>query len=241
MSLWYLAKVPAFVLMSVAENYAFHPPTNPPPKEVADREKFGSADMITKLTGWFPAVGALVSYSFHFAECAAVIAHEFPSETSSKVLSFLFKDPSAADRLVIGRTFIAGFLLLTVGGALRKVCYDTLGKFFTYQLAIFKDHKLITSGPYGVVRHPAYIAFLMANTGFLTILYAPGSYLWESGLLETRWIAAFLGTFGLMAASLLVVTVRRVPREDAVMRKEFGKEWEQWAKRTPYRLIPYLY
>ena len=134
-----------------------------------------------------------------------------------------------------------GFLLLTVGGALRKLCYDTLGKFFTYQLAIFKDHKLITSGPYRVVRHPAYIAFIMANTGFLAIMFAPGSYLWESGLLEIPWIAAFWGVFGLMAASLLVVTVRRVPREDAVMRQEFGKEWEQWAKMTPYKLVPYVY
>lgn len=66
MSIWYLAKVPAFILIYVAESYAFHPPTNPPPKEVADREKFGRADMITKLTGWFPTVGTVSSRTQRF-------------------------------------------------------------------------------------------------------------------------------------------------------------------------------
>ena len=40
---------------------------------------------------------------------------------------------------------------------------------------------------------------------------------------------------------ILEIIVLMVPREDAVLRKEFGTEWEAWAKRTPYRLVPYEY
>ena len=138
-------------------------------------------------------------------------------------------------------TFVVGFFLLVVGGYLRQLCYDTLGRFFTYQLAIFKDHKLITTGPYAVVRHPAYIAFLLADNGLLLVHFGPGSYVWESGTLETPWKAALWGIWALLIIVLQISTVMRIDREDAVMRKEFGREWEEWAKKTPYKLIPYVY
>lgn len=132
--------------------------------------------------------------------------------------------------------------MLVVGGAtLRKLCYDTLGKYFTFQQAIMKDHKLITTGPYAVVRHPAYTGFLAANTGLLLLHFGPGSYVWESGVLHTSWKAALWGAWASAVFALQVVTMKRVPREDTVMKKEFGQKWDEWAMKTPYKLIPYVY
>ena len=33
----------------------------------------------------------------------------------------------------------------------------------------------------------------------------------------------------------------RVNTEDAALREEFGEKWEEWAKRTPYKLVPWVY
>ena len=36
----------------------------------------------------------------------------------------------------------------------------------------------------------------------------------------------------------LILILRRIPVEDAMLKKHFGKDWNEWAKATPYRLIP---
>ena len=63
----------------------------------------------------------------------------------------------------------------------------------------------------------------------------------ESGLWDTVWgrgvACSALGSFLSIALGVLL----RVDREDQMMRKEFGEEWEKWAKKTPHRLIPFLY
>lgn len=37
------------------------------------------------------------------------------------------------------------------------------------------------------------------------------------------------------------ILVWRTGKEDEVLRSEFGKTWEDWARRTRYRLLPYVY
>lgn len=45
----------------------------------------------------------------------------------------------------------------------------------------------------------------------------------------------------LMWLSLGYVVTLRMEREDIVLSKEFGKEWNMWARRTPYKIIPSIY
>ena len=172
-----------------------------------------------------------------------ILAQEFPSPLSDAILSALFSDPSAADRLQLSPLYLLGVVLLVVGAAMRQVCYDALGRFFTFQLAVFKEHKLVTRGPYSLVRHPSYTAFLVARAGLSVVQVFPGSYVFESGLLSTHWWTAI--TIGLWEAWILSIVfeivVLRIPREDAVLKTEFGREWEVWAEKTPYRLVPYIY
>lgn len=56
MDVLYLAKVPAFAMIMAAENISFRPPNNPFP-QTEDQKKFGRADLITRLAGWFPPIG----------------------------------------------------------------------------------------------------------------------------------------------------------------------------------------
>lgn len=123
----------------------------------------------------------------------------------------------------------------------RKRCYDALGRSFTFQLVVRKGHKLITTGPYAIVHHPSYTAFFMTDVGCLMMLMLPGSYVCESGMLETPWIAVCVVFWGIIHIGLRVAAVRRIPVEDAVLRQEFGSEWDMWARKTPYALVPYVY
>ncbi|TBU57598.1 hypothetical protein BD310DRAFT_821171 [Dichomitus squalens] len=227
-------------MIMVAENISFRPPNNPFP-QTEDQKKFGGADLITRLAGWFPAVGLAIDCTFHFCEVAAILAREFPSPLSDRILATLFRDSSRVDKLAISPPFVVAFLLLVLGAAWRKKCYDTLGKLFTFQLAILKEHKLVTTGPYSVVRHPAYTAFIMTDIGCLMALLLPGSYIRESGVLENPWIAIGIAWSSLLHLAIALTAVKRIAVEDAVLRKEFGSQWEEWARKTPYRLIPCVY
>ena len=136
---------------------------------------------------------------------------------------------------------VAGCVLGIAGGLLRTQCYHELGRLFTFELSIRDNHTLVTTGPYSIVRHPAYLGALLLFTGNVALLVSKGSWFMESGLWDTVWgrgvACSALGSLLAIALGLF----SRVDREDRMMRKEFGEEWEKWAKKTPYRLIPFLY
>jgi len=52
-------------------------------------------------------------------------------------------------------------------------------------------------------------------------------------VLESIWIAAVL--------ALLPLIGPRSKKEDNMLKKEFGKQWEEWAMNVPYRLFPGIY
>jgi protein-S-isoprenylcysteine O-methyltransferase Ste14 len=41
-----------------------------------------------------------------------------------------------------------------------------------------------------------------------------------------------------MEAYVLLSIVLRAPTEDALLRKQFGARWDEWAARVPYRIVP---
>ena len=143
--------------------------------------------------------------------------------------------------LRLTRLSVAGCVLGIAGGLLRTQCYRELGRLFTFELSIRDNHRLVTTGPYSLVRHPAYLGALLLFTGNAALLVSKGSWFIESGLWDTVWgrgvACSALGSF----LSIALGVFFRVDREDRMMRKEFGEEWEKWAKKTPYRLIPFLY
>jgi len=59
--------------------------------------------------------------------------------------------------------------MVTLGGLIRLECYRQLGTMFTFEMSIRKDHMLVTSGPYGIVRHPGYTGILLVISGMLLL------------------------------------------------------------------------
>ncbi|KAH7926708.1 ICMT-domain-containing protein [Leucogyrophana mollusca] len=186
--------------------------------------------MALRTVAWIPCI----------AEGAAVLSANFPSPTSSKILSAILRNgqlPSfTPDRYVI-----VGAAVTILGSIARLWAMRTLGRHFTAELSIKKEHKLITDGPYRWVRHPSYTAAALTSTG-ITILHAsPGSLVRACGWLDS-WVGKTL--VGIWVAGFLsgvAMAFARSRREDAFLRAHFGAEWDRYAEKTRYRLIPGLF
>ena len=71
-----------------------------------------------------------------------------------------------------GRMFaLAGVFLFVAGLLLRWWAIITLGRFFTVDVTIEKDHELVERGPFQMVRHPSYTGVLLAFVGFALTLH----------------------------------------------------------------------
>jgi protein-S-isoprenylcysteine O-methyltransferase Ste14 len=67
---------------------------------------------------------------------------------------------------------LSGFLAVPVlvflaGVALRTVAMRTLGQFYSHHVIRRDDHVIVRSGPYRVVRHPAYAGMLLGHLGLV--------------------------------------------------------------------------
>lgn len=94
-----------------------------------------------------------------------------------------------------------------------------LGKQWSLQARLIEGHKLVTSGVYGIVRHPIYTAMfgMMAATG----------------LVFSHWIA--------LAAAVIVFVIGtriRTNTEEGLLRDAFGEEFTNWEAEVP-ALIPF--
>lgn len=71
--------------------------------------------------------------------------------------------------------------------------------------------------------------------------YSEGSWWREYGVGGTRggvaWTVCLLVVVAVFEAGL----VRRTEKEDRMLRKEFGGQWDEWARRTRYKMIPGVY
>lgn len=52
------------------------------------------------------------------------------------------------------------------------------------------------------------------------------------------WFAGVVFVFSCFWAGVILL---RVPEEDRILREHFREEWERWANRVRYRLIPGVY
>ncbi|EKM52177.1 uncharacterized protein PHACADRAFT_262686 [Phanerochaete carnosa HHB-10118-sp] len=148
---------------------------------------------------------------------------------------------TVVDPLAMSPAFAIGTLLMVIGSLIRSVSYKYLGRHFTFQLAIQKNHKLITSGPYSVVRHPGYTGGWIYMVGVVISQLGPGSLYAELGLWRNP--LGFLAGVCQIAFTVHIslTSIFRMPKEDLALLEEFGDEWLAWAKHTPHRFVPGVY
>ncbi|KAI8998637.1 hypothetical protein BD414DRAFT_475636 [Trametes punicea] len=213
------------------------------------RKTFALSDYVTTGTSVQLAVAAVFRASLVglvVVEAAAIATEGLPSHIRPEVFErarsiLLPANGTGRVHLTITPAFLVGSALSLAGGLLRVSCYRALGRFFKWQSAVEEDHELVTTGPYAVVRHPSYTALLFLTIGAPLALLTPGSYAHETGMLATSWgkaaAAVVFGWLGTVACALML----RIGEEEEELRKKFGAEWQAWAARTPYKLIPGVY
>ena len=113
-----------------------------------------------------------------------------------------------------------GVVLFAAGGALRIWPVFVLGRRFSGLVAIQPGHTLVTSGVYGVIRHPSYLGLLVNSLG---------------------WALAFRSGVGVLLTALLIPPLlARIRAEETLLRTQFGGEYDAYCSRTS-RLIPGIY
>lgn len=115
----------------------------------------------------------------------------------------------------------AGFAFIVIGIIFRFAAIKQLGKFFTVDVTIRKDHQLMQSGFYKYVRHPSYTASLLSFLGF--------------GISMNNWIS-----LAIVFISVLAAFINRMNVEEKVLAGQFGEQYKEYIKKTK-RLIPFLY
>jgi protein-S-isoprenylcysteine O-methyltransferase Ste14 len=114
-----------------------------------------------------------------------------------------------------------GCLVIVAGVGIRWVAVFTLGRQFTLQVAIVKDHRLIDHGIYKRLRHPSYLGRLGAFIGF--------------ALAIENWISLLI-VFTLPLAAILY----RIGVEEKALLEHFGTQYEEYCKGTK-KLFPGIY
>ncbi|MGZ7040921.1 MAG: methyltransferase family protein [Thermoanaerobaculia bacterium] len=111
-----------------------------------------------------------------------------------------------------------GLALIVIGVAIRWTAIATLKRYFTVDVAIAKDHKVIDHGLYSIVRHPSYAGSLLSFVGL--------------GLAFLNW----LSLAACMVFSILGLSYR-IAVEERALTEALGDDYRSYAARTK-RLIP---
>ncbi len=112
--------------------------------------------------------------------------------------------------------FAAGTLLYAAGLGLTFWGRLALGSMYnastTQGAALYVGHRLVTSGPFALVRHPMYLGALIGSVGGV-LLYRTWTMLFILPHVPVFWV--------------------RARREEQALAAEFGDAWTAYARRVP--------
>ena len=113
-----------------------------------------------------------------------------------------------------------GLLLPSLGDVLRVGPMFLLGDRFTWPLATQREHPLLTTGLYRIIRHPSYAGAWVGALG---------------------WVLLSRSGLSLILVALLFPFFNPViGAEEAALQAEFGEAYAHYQRRT-WRLIPGIY
>ncbi len=114
-----------------------------------------------------------------------------------------------------------GLLAMALGLLLRYGSIRWLGPMFTRFVQVLPDHKLITNGPYSIVRHPAYTSLLIFFIGM--------------GISLGDWLS-------LLFLTLIppIGIIYRIKVEEQALLEAFGEEYKAYMQRVR-GLVPFVF
>jgi protein-S-isoprenylcysteine O-methyltransferase Ste14 len=116
---------------------------------------------------------------------------------------------------------LIGLVLIILGLIVRWTAILTLKKYFTVDVSILKDHRIIDKGVYKFIRHPAYAGSLLSFLGL--------------GLAFSNWLSTLV-----IFIPILIAFIYRIRVEEKALVQAFGEEYTNYSKATK-RLVPMIY
>ena len=107
-----------------------------------------------------------------------------------------------------------GLLMITAGSALALSAVRTIGRDMQTDIAVNKGHVLRTRGAYAVVRHPMYLSLILLALG--------------AGLATLNLLL-----MGFALSVLAPVQFLRAKKEEELLRRHFGIQYNEYQKKTP--------
>jgi len=118
--------------------------------------------------------------------------------------------------------FALGVATVLAGLGLRSWSFRALrGRYFNFAITVSPDQAVVTSGPYGLLRHPGHAGFLLVCMGF--------------GLTYANWLALAAGT--LLPLAMLVWRIRF---EENTLLAALGDRYRRYAS-GHRRLVPLIW
>jgi protein-S-isoprenylcysteine O-methyltransferase Ste14 len=139
------------------------------------------------------AVAVVVAYAYPYAQIA------YLSSTPGQPVSYT-----------------AGLVVVTIAACVSLASLASLGTSFGIRPAL---RELVTHGPYRVVRHPIYLAYVLSDIGYNLQEWNPGSVL----LVLIGWVALLY----------------RIRAEEHLLRRD--ERWSTYASTVRYRLLPWVW
>lgn len=116
---------------------------------------------------------------------------------------------------------ILGVIIFFLSVVFRLIVVYHLGKYFTVDVTIRKDHQLKTDGFYKYVRHPSYSFSLLTFVGLAIIL--------------NNYVSVVI-----LLIPVFSMFFYRISIEEKVLIEQFGIEYTNYIKKTK-KLIPFIY
>lgn len=117
--------------------------------------------------------------------------------------------------------FGIGISLILLGTALRWYAIWMLGSYFTRDVAVAADQKVVQSGPYRYIRHPAYSGTFATMLGL--------------GLALTNWASLVA-----LLACVFAGHLYRVHVEEKALVQAIGQPYVEYTRHTR-RFIPWVF
>lgn len=112
-----------------------------------------------------------------------------------------------------------GLVLYLIFSWVQIWAFKTLGESYAQEILVLKEHKLITNGPFRIIRHPQYLSQMMLDVG----------------------AAAATLSFILFPVAVIQIPFlfMRATLEDKLMEKHFGEKWKSYKSKTG-SVIPFI-
>ncbi|MFZ2323534.1 MAG: isoprenylcysteine carboxylmethyltransferase family protein [Ignavibacteriaceae bacterium] len=114
---------------------------------------------------------------------------------------------------------IIGLLFYLIFSWIQIWAFKTLGENYSQDIAIKKNHQLVTKGPFGIIRHPQYLSQMLLDLG------------------------AAVATLSFILAPLAIIQIpflfMRASFEDKLLEKHFGDNFRAYKKKAG-QLFPFI-